>query len=159
MDAAAPIGSSINSPILSAPIRPAQSTRRTGRTTGRVACLMDRSRSRLVRLSPRLRRVWDGDGDCVYRMGAFDCLPAILRLPGNTSAACAGRHGGGSRSGSIVSPSASYPMRLRILSPVSRPVAPCRPHPVPSHPCRYLPASPSLPAFRIGGCDGAKSLH
>lgn len=96
---------------------------------------MGRSRSRLVRLSLRLRRVWDGDGDCVYRMGAFDCLPAILRLPGNTLAVNAGRHAVGSRSGSIVSPLASYPLRLCILSPVSRPVAPCR-----IIPCRLIRA-------------------
>lgn len=107
---------------------------------------MGRSRSRLVRLSLRLRRVWNGDGDCVYRMGAFDCLPAILRLPGNTRAGYAGRHGVGSRSGSIVSPPTSYPMRLRILSPVSRPVSPraasSRAHPIPS---RFVPSHPPNP--------------
>lgn len=113
-----PIDSAIR-PLRFVHARPAQSTRGTGRTTGRVACLMSLSRSRLVRLSLRLRLVWDGDGDCVYRMGAFNCLPAILRLPGNTSAAYAGRHGVGSRSGLIVSPPASYPMRLRILCPIA----------------------------------------
>ena len=103
---------------------------------------MGRSRSRLVRLSLRLRRVWDSDGDCVYRMGAFDCLPVILRLPGNTSAGYAGRHVVGSRSGLIVSPPALYPMRLRILSPIAPPRCP-----VPSHLIRPIPllASPSSP--------------
>lgn len=60
--------------------------------------------------------VWDG-GDCVSRMGAFDCLLAILRLSGNTRAGYAGRHRVGSRSGLIVSPPASYPLLLRILCP------------------------------------------
>lgn len=107
--------------------------------------MMDRSRPRLVRLSPRLRRVWDGDGDCVYRMGAFDCLPAILRLPGNTSATGAGRHRVGSRSGLIVSPPASYPMRLRILCPFPAPsprAASSRAHPIPS---RFVPSYPPNP--------------
>ena len=45
----------------------------------------------------------------------LDCLPVILRLPGNTSTGYAGRHRVWSRSGSIASPSASYPLRFRIL--------------------------------------------
>ena len=57
-----------------------------------------------------------GGSDCISRMGVLNCLPAILRLPGNTSATGAGRHGVGSRSGSIVSPSVSYSLRFRILS-------------------------------------------
>lgn len=134
-------------PLRSVPIRPAQSTRGTGRTTGRVACLMGRSRSRLVRLSLRLRRVWNGDGDCVYRMGAFNCLPAILRLPGNTSAVNAGRHRVGSRSGSIVSPPASYPLLFRILCPIA--TSRC---PVPSHPSRS-PACLALIATLIAPCS------
>ena len=75
-----------------------------------------------------------GGGNCISRMGVFNCLPAILRLSGNTRAGYAGRHGVGSRSGSIVSQPASYPMRLRILSPVSLPVAPCRLITCPSNP-------------------------
>ena len=67
-----------------------------------------------------------GDGgDFILRPVALDCLnclPAILRLPGNTSAVNAGRHVVGSRSGLIVSPPISYPLRLRILCPI----APCR---------------------------------
>ena len=59
-----------------------------------------------------------GDGgDCISRMGVFNCLPAILRLPGNTSSVGSGRHRVGSRSGSIASPPASYPLRLCIICP------------------------------------------
>lgn len=124
--------------------RPASSTRGAGRTARRrlSACS--------VGLVPvgfacplRLRRVWDGDGDCVYRMGAFDCLPVILRLPGNTRAVGVGRHVVGSQSGSIASPPASYPMRLCILSPQL-------PRPVPSVPfpaCLALIASYLLPSI------------
>lgn len=77
--------------------------------------------------------VGDG-GDCISRMGVFNCLPVILRLPGNSSAAGSGRHAVGSRSGLIVSPPISYPLRFCILSPVSHPVAPCRLIPCPSNP-------------------------
>ena len=135
MDAAAPICSPINPPLRSAPIRPAQSTRGTGRTTGRAlfSCLV--SSSGLPTPSIMLDR---GDGgDFILRPVAFDCLnclPAILRLSGNTRAGYAGRHVVGSRSGLIVSPPASYPLLFRILSPVSRPVAPCRLIPCPSNP-------------------------
>lgn len=65
--------------------------------------------------------VGDG-GDFILRPVALDCLnclPAILRLSGNTRAGYAGRHVVGSRSGLIVSPPASYPMRLRILCPIA----------------------------------------
>ena len=89
-------------------------------------------------LALRLRRVWDGDGDCVYRMGAFDCLPAILRLSGNTRACYAGRHGVGSRSGSIVSPPASYPLLFRILCHIAPPRRPVPSHPPRSHACFAL---------------------
>lgn len=39
--------------------------------------------------------MWDG-GDCVSHLDVLDCLPVILRLPGNTSAGNTGRHGVGS---------------------------------------------------------------
>lgn len=81
-------------------------------------------------------------GDFILRPVALDCLnclPAILRLSGNTRAGYAGRHGVGSRSDSIVSPPASYPLRLCILSPFSRPVAPCRLIPCPSNPVSLRP--------------------
>lgn len=62
--------------------------------------------------------VGTGDGgDCVSHLDVLDCLPAILRLPGNTSTGGSGRHAVGSRSGSIASLPASYPMWVCILSP------------------------------------------
>lgn len=107
--------------------------------------------------------VGDG-GDCISRMGVFNCLPVILRLPGNSSAAGSGRHGVGSRSGSIVSPPASYPLRFRILCPIATSRCPVPPHPVPIQSrlasfrlIRPIPliaslpslSSPSRPACRI----------
>lgn len=52
---------------------------------------------------------------CPVALDCLDCLPVILRLPGNTSAVNAGRHGIGSRSCSMVSPPASYPLRFCIF--------------------------------------------
>lgn len=73
-----------------------------------------------IQVSP-FNYVGAGDGgDFILRpvaLDCLDCLPAILRLSGDTSAANAGRHRVGSQSGSIVPPSALYPLRLRILCP------------------------------------------
>lgn len=112
----------------SAPSRPAQSTRGTGRTTGRIVFVL----GVVIWSACPCDCVGVGDGgDCVSRMDVLDCLPAILRLPGNTSAVNAGRHRVGSRSGSIASPPTSYPLRFRILCPIAPPrcprAAPCRP--------------------------------
>lgn len=75
---------------------------------------------------------WDGCDFVLYPV-ALDCLPAILRLSGNTSAVGAGRRWAGSRSSSIASPPVLYPCLLRIQCGfVSFPIC-C---PVPSHPCR-----------------------
>lgn len=139
-----PICSAINPSHHSAPIRPAQSTRGTGRTTGRALF------SCLVRASglPHYDCVGVGDGsDCVSRLTIVDCLPAILRLPGNTLAVNAGRHGVGSQSGLIVSPPALYSLRFRILCPIAPPRCP-----VPSHPFRS-PACFALIATLIAPCS------
>lgn len=145
MDTAAPICSSINPPIRSAPIRPAQSTRGTGRGTGRAACLMGRSRSRLVRLSLRLRRVWDSDGDCVYRMGVLIACPPSYdcRAIPRRSMRVVMRSG--------LDQARSFPRLLRIpcgfvsfrpFPALSPRAASSRAHPIPS---RFVPSYPPNP--------------
>ena len=106
--------------------------------------------SAVIRFVHTFDCVGTGDGgDFILRpvaLDCLDCLPAILRLPGNTSAVNAGRHAVGSRSGSIVSPPISYPLRLCILSPIAPPRRPApSPRAVSSvpFPCSIRPHRPA----------------
>lgn len=118
-------------PLRSASIRPASSTRLAGRTTGRLVPVL----GAVIRSACPFDCVGAGDGDdfilCPVALDCLDCLPAILRLPGNTSAGYAGRHGVGSRSRLIVSPPVSYPLLFRILSTIAPSRCPVLSHPSP----------------------------